>query len=165
MRPDSMKPKSSQSSYKWCFALHNWTPTDWAYLNKVCHADNCIRYCYASQETGKQDETPHLQGCVIFVTTFKTTANNASNVLMGPNKDIKNSGAETKGHCCHMTAMRGSAEQNVVHCSKEAGCVTFECGDPPKSEQGKGFPPIQCPSLNHNHFPRQWANARIRRKC
>ena len=131
---------------KFVFTLHNWTPTDWEYLQHFAETNDNVAYLKVAQETGSEGESPHLQGCVYFNSrTFKKQRPSAiSKLLMGPNKNVclpdpKNPGKHLKHHY-HVDGMRGTLQQASEYCGgmfKEEGCETYEYGEIPTSQQGR----------------------------
>jgi hypothetical protein len=78
---------NNSSSTKHVFTLHHWTETDWEYLPRLCESNKHILYLKAAQENGKEGDTPHIQGCVIFDNKYKQRESKVSKILMGPNKN------------------------------------------------------------------------------
>ena len=132
---------------KFVFTLHNWTPTDWDHLRSFCeNEDNKVKYLKVAKETGKEGESPHLQGCAFFNSrTFKKQRPSAiSKLLMGPNEDVhlpdpRDPGKFLKKHY-HVDGMRGTLAEASECCGniiKEGECETYVCGEIPASEQGR----------------------------
>lgn len=129
---------------KFVFTLHNWTPTDWEYLPLFCERNKDVAFLKVCQETGSEGESPHLQGCVVFGSSFKKCRPAAiSKLLMGPNKDIalpdpNNPGKFLKHHY-HVDGMRGTLQEAAEYCgniNKEGNCPTYQHGQTPTSRQG-----------------------------
>ena len=157
----SSKAKSNPKlnpSRKFIFTLHNWTEIDWNYLPVLFESRDEIVYLKAAQETGSEGESPHLQGCILFKSTFKTQRPAAvSKILMGPNKSLarlaetpedsqahqvdKDNPGKFLKHHCHVESIlpTSSAEEAAAYCgnpAKEANCVILELGEIAKSRQG-----------------------------
>ena len=149
-------PKANPSR-KFIFTLHNWTETDWNYLPILFESRDEIVYLKAAQETGSEGESPHLQGCILFKSTFKTQRPAAvSKILMGPNKSLarlaetpedsqahqvdKDNPGKFLKHHCHVESMIMTPEEAAAcYCgnpAKEANCVILELGELTKSRQG-----------------------------
>lgn len=129
---------------KFVFTLHHWTQTDWECLPLFCERNEDVAFLKAAQETGAEEESPHLQGCVVFRSGFKKQRPSAvSKLLMGSNKDAAlpdpaNPGKKLKHHC-HLDGMRGTLQEAAEHCGnidKEGECPTFQFGEVPVSRQG-----------------------------
>lgn len=61
------------SGRRFTFTLHNWTQTDWECLPVLCASNDDIECLKVAQETGSEGESPHFQGCVVFVRSFVQT--------------------------------------------------------------------------------------------
>jgi hypothetical protein len=125
------------SGRRFMFTLHNWTQTDWEYLQTLSES-NDVEYLKVAQETGSEGESPHLQGCVVFCISFKQRPSKVSKILMGPNKDITLPPPNDKHHY-HVDIMRGTLLQASEYCgniAKEPGCPVFEYGNLPVTNQG-----------------------------
>lgn len=97
----------------WCFTLNNWTEDEELFLTTP---NKQIRYIIFGQEKGEKEETPHLQGFVIF-----------------HNQKEFHQVKKFFGDRYHIEKTRGTVEQNIAYCSKDE--EFFENGDKP---QGKG---------------------------
>ena len=135
---------NSNPNNKFVFTLHHWTQTDWEYLPKFCERNKDVAFLKVAQETGGEGESPHLQGCVVFRSTFKKQCPSAiSKLLMGPNKDVAlpdpdNPGKKLKHHY-HVDGMRGTLQEAAEYCgniNKEEGCQVFQYGSVPTPRQG-----------------------------
>jgi hypothetical protein len=74
---------------RFTFTLHNWTDNDWDYICGLDKSNEHIDYLKVAKETRSANETPHLQGCVVFNSRFKKQRPSAiSKILMGPNKEL-----------------------------------------------------------------------------
>jgi len=132
-----MATKTS-SGRRFTFTLHNWTQTDWDYLATLTENNDDIEYLKVAQETGSEGETPHLQGCIVFVRSFKQRPSRVSKILMGPNKDVTLPPPNNKHHY-HVDIMRGTLQQASDYCgniAKELDCPVFEYGALPVANQG-----------------------------
>jgi hypothetical protein len=137
---------NNSSSTKHVFTLHHWTETDWKYLPILCESNENIIYLKVAQENGKEGDTQHLQGVVVFVNKYKQRASKVSKILMGPNKntalpDPKNPGSFLKHHY-HVETMKGTYQEAADYCgnlAKEGSVPIYEYGEiPSKAPQGQG---------------------------
>lgn len=130
----------TSSSTKHCFTLHHWTVTDWDHLPKLCESNPHIIYLKVAQENGKEGDSPHLQGCVIFDSKYKQRESKVSKILMGPNKDVRNPNAPRgSGHHYHVSTMKGTYQQASDYCgniAKEGSVPIYEYGEIPNGKQG-----------------------------
>jgi hypothetical protein len=135
----------SSSSTKHVFTLHHWTKTDWNHLPRLCEFNEHILYLKAAQENGKEGDTPHIQGCVIFDSKYKQREYIVSKILMGPNKNTalpnpKNPGKYLKHHY-HVKTMKGTYQEASDYCgniAKEGDVPIYQNGEiPSKAPNGK----------------------------
>ena len=84
-----MSKSNNPSGRKFVFTLHNWTETDWNHLPHLCESRSDLIYLKVAQENGKEGDTPHLQGCVVFERNFKQRESKVSKILMGPKKLVQ----------------------------------------------------------------------------
>ena len=138
------KSNHNPSCRKFVFTLHDWTETDWKHLPSLCESRNDLIFPKAAQENGKEGDSPHLQGCVVFDRDFKQRESKVSKILMGPNKDTALPDPENPGKCLghhyHVKIMHGSFAEAANYCgniNKEGKCVTFVYGELPESSQGE----------------------------
>jgi hypothetical protein len=137
----------SSSSTKHVFTLHHWTETDWEYLPRLCESNEHIIYLKAAQENGKEGDTPHIQGCVVFDNKYKQRESKVSKILMGPNKntalpDPKNPGKYLKHHY-HVKTMKGTYQEASDYCgniAKEGDVLIYIYGEiPSRTPNGKSY--------------------------
>ncbi|CAB9516722.1 unknown protein [Seminavis robusta] len=138
-----MPPTYNPSGRKFVFTLHNWTNTDWSYLKNLCETRDDLTFMKVAQENGKE-ESPHLQGCVVFDRNFKQRESKVSKILMGPNKDTAlpdpNKPGQPLGHHYHVKVMQGTFKQAADYCGnldKEGECPIYVYGTLPDSVQGE----------------------------
>lgn len=138
-------PNKQSPSYKFCFTLYHWTPTDWEFLQRFAEENENVKYLKVAQEHGTREHKPHLQGVVIFKRqAFGNKRPSAvSKLLMGPNKNIALEDPENPGkflkHHYYVETMMGTQEEALSYCGdplKEADCVTYTYGEPPKTRPG-----------------------------
>lgn len=82
-----------------CFTLNNWTPEE---ESKLLTLTDQIKYCIIGREIGEKEETPHLQGFIMFIN--KKTFAQVKSYL---------------GERCHFSKCKGSALENIAYCSKD----------------------------------------------
>ena len=87
---------SSRRSVKWCFTLNNYNEDD---IGKLTSYFSDAKYVF-QEETGEEEKTPHLQGCVKFKNGKRFTT------LVKLNKKI------------HWEPCK-SWKDSVIYCSKE----------------------------------------------
>jgi len=103
----------SQSA-RYCFTLNNPTEENILALSNL----PCKYLCY-SRETAPSTGTPHLQGYVIFKS----------------NQRLSTVAKKIPG--AHLSIAKGTSEQNITYCSKEAELVEF--GERPKTKAQSGL--------------------------
>jgi Putative viral replication protein len=84
----------------WCFTINNWTPAVFQYVTTP-RAN--IKFLIVGKEVGASG-TPHLQGYAML--TVKKGMNQAKKDIVGA------------GNHAHMTAAKGSPQDNIDYCSK-----------------------------------------------
>lgn len=90
---------------KWCFTLHDYSKDDVSIFNSLAtNSSNSSSFIIFSEETGAEDETPHLQGYVEFKKKVRP-------VGMFANKTI------------HWEKTKGSKNDNILYIEKEGGNV------------------------------------------
>lgn len=99
----------------WCFTVNNYTEEDGSGLQK---AMDKIKYCVVGKE-GKDTETPHMQGYIVFKEPITLTALKKKYLPRA-----------------HLESAKGDAEANFNYCSKEGDFV--EHGVRPSSQAAKG---------------------------
>jgi len=92
----------------WCFTQNNWTTAETRILHEVI-----CKYIIFGKETAPQTGTQHLQGYVVFSTMKRLTA--VKKILP----------------TAHWEIARGTTQENVEYCSKEAVDV-YVRGEQPK---------------------------------
>lgn len=102
----------SQKGKAWVFTVNNYTDEDVEYV-KACEC-RCI---VVGREVG-ENGTPHLQGAVVFANAL---------TMKGIKKRL--------GKRAHVEKMRGTWEESVTYCTKDADVLRHD-GEPP-STQGK----------------------------
>lgn len=98
------------SSRRWCFTVNNYDETD---LSNILKWD--VKYIVVGSETGKENETPHLQGFVIFKKMYRLSA------------------VKKLQERAHWEVAKGTSKQASDYCKKEG--VFKEIGT--ISEQGR----------------------------
>lgn len=100
-------------SRNWCFTLNNYTDEEYQRLIGL-EGHKQIRYIIFGKEKGEQEETPHLQGFVIFnnAKTFDQVVKFFDNARF------------------HIEKCIGTAQQNIAYCSKDEQYIEY--GEPPK---------------------------------
>ncbi len=104
---------SSNKFRGWCFTLNNYTDAQYEQLRSV----EC-KYLVVGKEVGESG-TPHLQGYVYFENALRFDT--VKGRLPGEP---------------HIEAQRGSNEQAIAYCKKDAAFEEF--GEPPMSQKRKG---------------------------
>lgn len=104
--------ESKVTGRSWCFTLNNPTEAEVKDVQEVV-----CKYVIYGEEIGEAG-TPHLQGFVVF------------------NKVQRLSGVKGLIPRAHWEVAKGSAEQNIVYCSKDG--KTWSSGDPPKTRKQQG---------------------------
>jgi hypothetical protein len=78
-----------------------------------------IIYLKVAQENGKEGDTRHLQGCVVFDSKYKQWETKVSKILMGPNKNTALPDPTNPGKCLphhyHVKTMRGTYQDSDSH--------------------------------------------------
>lgn len=99
-------PPSKQISpaKNWCFTLHNYTKNNIAFFIDFLNSSKCS-YIF-SEEKGKSNETPHLQGYIIFSTKVRPI-----NLF----KEMVNY------KTIHWEKAKGNKAQNIKYITKEGG--------------------------------------------
>jgi len=101
-----------------CYTLNNYTDQDYQILSQ--YKPSTVTYHVVGKETGDSG-TPHLQGYIHFTDSKRqSTLINEFNTLLTHKRT-------------HFEPARGSAEQNMIYCTKQGESV--QLGTPPK--QGK----------------------------
>lgn len=100
-------------SRSYCFTINNYTDDDISGLGEI----PCRYVCYG-HEVGASG-TPHLQGYIYFPTP---------RTIGAVSKKLKRA---------HLSACKGTAQENIAYCSKEGG-VFYERGERPKSPSEAG---------------------------
>lgn len=93
----------------WCFTLNNYTEED---VSRLSVEDKQIRYLIFGKELGDKEQTPHLQGFVIFY-----------------NQKTFNQVKKFFGDRFHIESCQGTPQQNIAYCSKDEEYVEY--GEPP----------------------------------
>lgn len=92
---------------RWCFTLNNYTEEELKSLENL--QDNPkIRYFVAGKEIGADNQTPHIQGYVEFIRSFRF-------------KKVK----EMLSPRIHLELAKGSKLQNITYCTKEGIWLEF----------------------------------------
>ena len=99
-------------SRNWCFTLNNYTDDDEQRIVDL-EGHKQIRYLIVGKELGEQEQTPHLQGFIVF---FNAKTFNQVKTFLGERY--------------HIEKCIGSVSQNIAYCSKDDDF--FEFGEPPK---------------------------------
>ena len=99
-------------SRNWCFTLNNYTDDDEQRIVDL-EGHKQIRYLIVGKELGEQEQTPHLQGFIIF---FNAKTFNQVKTFLGERY--------------HIEKCMGSVSQNIAYCSKDDDF--FEFGEIPK---------------------------------
>lgn len=81
-----------------CFTLNNWTPLEYQLITEM----KCT-WMIVGKEIGEEDNTPHLQGAIIFGVQME---HNAIKKLAGFNR-------------AHFESMIGTPEHSIVYCTKQ----------------------------------------------
>lgn len=117
--PQKIVPKSSGKSgntkqisckKKWCFTIHKWTNDDKLMIENNIKFQSSECYGYA-HELGKNGNTPHLQGFVVFSNKLRPKG------LL--RKEV------------HWEKMKGTIDDNITYINKEDGIkVWHKCAPP-----------------------------------
>lgn len=96
----------------WCYTLNNYTEDDEQVLAQL-DGHKQVKYMIVGKEKGEKEETPHLQGFIVFQNA--KTFNQVKTFL---------------GERYHIEQCQGTPSQNIAYCSKDGEYIEF--GERPK---------------------------------
>lgn len=106
-KPEEKGKKQISPSLRWIFTLHNYTAENIRELNETYKnpdSSNSSKYIIFSEETGSEDETPHLQGYIEFSRKIRPVGKFNTNKI-----------SWRKAKCAR--------DKNIIYIKKEGGTV------------------------------------------